>query len=457
MRGGRLVTLRHPKRGDVWTNAERLVSVGLVLALAGCSGGGGTAALPGNADIVTAPNLARGPIVDDWTTFAHDQQRTGFQSQSIGITSANVTKLTVRWTVKTGEGNMASPLVAGGIVYAASLSGNVRALDARTGTTRWTAAVGRSIQMTPTLADGLLFVGQHDQGGAFMALDAATGAVRWSVPFAGGVRAEPVVDSGVVYEGESGGDPSECNHGGIHAFSEQTGALLWTLYVDPIANDGGSVWAPLSFDAGTLYAGTGNSCSMGVADANSMIAVSPAGKVLWAHQAANPLADDDFGGGVLLGSRSAIALNKNGTIFSASRSDGSINWQTKVGVLDGYGGPATPSSDGNTIVVGAGYRTDPTMTTGNPGGILTGLDTNGNVLWTTYSQTPIFGSVSLANGLGFTGIDSSLVALDIRTGHPAWSAPLGATMYASPAVVPSGIYVIDDVGDITALALPATP
>lgn len=440
---------------QVWQR-KHLISAGFVLALGACSGGG-KAASNGASELFAVPQVAAGPAVDDWTTFAHDQRRTGFQPQPIGITASNVSKLAVRWTVKTGEANVASPLVAGGVVYVTSVSGNVRALDARSGSTRWTASVGGTVVMTPTLADGLLFVGQHEQGGAFIALDAATGAVRWSVPFAGGVRAEPVVDSGIVYEGESGGDPLECNHGGVHAFSEETGAMLWTLYVDPIANDGGSVWAPLSFDAGTLYFGTGNSCSMGVADANSLIAASPAGRLLWAHQAANPVQDDDFGGGVLLGSTSAIALNKNGMLLSVRRADGSMKWQTKVGVLDGYGGPATPSSDGNTIVVGGGYRTDPTMTTGQPGGILTGLDSNGNVLWTNYSQVPIFGSVSLTNGLGFTGIDTSFVALDIRTGHPVWSSPLGATMYASPAVVPSGVYIADDIGDVTAFALSATP
>jgi outer membrane protein assembly factor BamB len=118
---------------------------GAIPLLAACAGASHTP-LP-----VAAPSAAPTAFptepgaVDDWTMFAHDNARTGFEAQNTG--------------------------------------------------------------MTPTLDAGVLFVGTHVAPGTFDALDAATGAVRWSATLPGAIHGEPLVLNGVVYVGDASGDP----------------------------------------------------------------------------------------------------------------------------------------------------------------------------------------------------------------------------------------------------------
>src|ERR1700722_19329020 len=170
--------------------------------------------LPPQAPVTAVP----GPPRDDWTTFAHDQFRSGFQPQPVPFGKANVARLHLRWKFQTGDGLQASPLVANGRVYVANSRGVVRALDARTGAQLWQVATGATIAMTPALADGMLFVGDHRQPGALMALDATNGTRRWQTVFPGGVRSEPAIANGIVYIGEPGGD--QCFPGGGPAWRE---------------------------------------------------------------------------------------------------------------------------------------------------------------------------------------------------------------------------------------------
>jgi outer membrane protein assembly factor BamB len=364
--------------------------------------------------------------------------------------------LTLRWSYSMGVPVKASPLVAGGVVYVAARNGTVRALDARTGSPLWQASVGGPVNMTPTLADGLLFVGVSALPGAFLALDSTSGAVRWSTSFPGGARAEPAVGNGAVYEGETSGDPPVCTHAGLHALNEMTGAPLWTWYVQATDHDGGSVWSPISFDGSGIVFGTGNSCSAGVATSNAVVRLRLDGTAAWYVPESNSLADDDVGGGTPLVHGNALVTSKNGWLCSLNASNGASYWSEQIGNVDGYGGIGTPSTDGATIVASAGYRSDPTKTSGAPGGELLGFERAGTKLWSIVTQNPVFGSAAITNGVAFTPLDDALTALDLRSGAKLWSYALSSTAYGSPAVVPSGVYAVDDAGAVYAFALPAS-
>ena len=67
---------------------------------------------------------------------------------------------------------------------------------------------------------------------------------------------------------------------------------------------------------------------------------------------------------------------------------------------------------------------------------------------------PLWGYVALADGIGFTTLGAHLAALDPETGRVLWSAPLATNCYASPAVVPSGIYAVDYAGNAYAFREP---
>jgi hypothetical protein len=272
----------------------------------------------------------------------------------------------------------------------------------------------------------------------------------------GGVRSEPLVAAGAVYVGETSGDPPYCTHAGVHAFNEMSGAPLWTWYVEAAQNDGGSVWSPISSDGTGLVFGTGNSCSQGVATSNAVVRLTTGGTIAWYQPEADSYSDDDVGGGTALINGNALVTSKNGSLYSFDAASGALYWSAPLGPLDGYGGIGTPSSDGQTIVASGGYMSDPTKTSGAPGGRLYGLSRRGQVLWSVSTQSPVYGSAAIASGVAVTPLDNNLAVLALSSGKTLWSYALSSPAYASPAVVPSGVYEADNVGDVYAFALPGS-
>ena len=52
---------------------------------------------------------------------------------------------------------MTSPTIADGVVYIASLSGHIHAIDQQTGTEKWKFKSSMPVASSPTVADGLLY------------------------------------------------------------------------------------------------------------------------------------------------------------------------------------------------------------------------------------------------------------------------------------------------------------
>lgn len=266
------------------------------------------------------PSAAPPALADDWTTYAHDDQRTGLELHS-GIDAANISQLTLAWrqsgvqidppclaaaqTAKVFV-DEASPIVAGGFVYTADVCGVVTALRRDTGDIAWQVhlplakdfgvvtpmAAIAGVYGTPTLdsATNTLLVPvegiqsacavngppptcvDYAHGGYIAALDATTGATKWMEPSQlngapglayGNMRGEPIVVNGDVVEGVAGGDPNSGDiNGGFIALDEATGAIVAQYQLAPTGGgaygDGGSSWSPISYDGSALYAGTGN-------------------------------------------------------------------------------------------------------------------------------------------------------------------------------------------------------
>lgn len=141
------------------------------------------------------------------------------------------TSTTPRWKADVGAARQATenvtntyyvnstPIVADGVVYAASNDGSVYAFDAATGARRWTFATKGSIDiLPPALAEGVLYVSsRHD---ALYALDAQTGKPVWSHAMGSGLISPPMVAQGEVYVGS--------HDQAVHALDARTGAPRYT-------------------------------------------------------------------------------------------------------------------------------------------------------------------------------------------------------------------------------------
>ena len=386
------------------------------------------------------------PPVDDWTTYAHDEFRTAYEPQDVGIERDTLVKLKEAWHVRLPGPVKASPLVAGGSAYFATRTGTVVALVAKTGTHRWSATIarGEDIGMTPTLADGKIFVGT--QGGTFAALDASSGKMLWKIVLPGVMRGEPVVEHGEVIEGQAGGDQPECVRGGVNAFDERTGATKWTWNVSERTDDGGGVWSPITYDGRRLIFGTGNTCHHVALAADALISLTPGGVPQWTYTSTDSRNDEDLGGATQLYGNVAIITSKDGTILAVDARTGRRLARRRLPLtVVGFGGIGAPSTDGTTLVVTGGSSDSPEVP--HVTGTLVGLDRKLDVKWKLRTPFPMWGYVAIADGLGFTTFAKHLVALDPGTGKVLWSAPLSTNSYASPTVVPSGLYAVDLAGD----------
>jgi outer membrane protein assembly factor BamB len=177
-----------------------------------------------------------------------------------------------------------SPLVHSGKVFFGDESGDVIALDEKTGKTRWVAHTGGAVKGALAFDRGTLF-GDNYAGEVF-AVDAGNGHVKWKTQTqgggflrGGGVYSTPAVAWGRVYLGGLDGR--------MYSYVEKTGELAWSqstgaeIYPSPAV-------AKTPHSPPTVYAGS--------EDKHFYAFNARTGAIRWEHPV----------GGVVLGSSSVV-------------------------------------------------------------------------------------------------------------------------------------------------------
>jgi outer membrane protein assembly factor BamB len=180
--------------------------------------------------------LAMCPAVLAQSTFHANNARTGVYD------SAGPKQFTaVKWTFKTAGPIVTSPAIADGVVYIASMSGHMYAIDQETGKEKWNFKSRMPIVSSPAIAgDALYFV---SSAGSLASLDLKTGQPRWvfpteferkfeaknlhgypsaaqTIPDAWDIwLSSPAVANGKVYFGSGDGN--------VYAVDAQSGLLQW--------------------------------------------------------------------------------------------------------------------------------------------------------------------------------------------------------------------------------------
>ena len=477
--------------------AALVVAAGLI---AGCSSssGGGSSALTcpskrGAAVTGIAP-AATGRPAAGWTQPDADLASTRYVASA--ITSSNVSQLGVAWTVPltmstahTDGAYATTPVIVNGLVYVQDLDSNVYAISLATGKVSWT----HDYNSPNGGPDGVNVVGgvvYAATAKAAVALDAATGAQLWSRALIGndheGIAMAPGYNNGIVYVSTVPANVTTVYGAGgegiLWALNAKTGAPEWSwnqvqnLWGNPGVNSGGGLWYTPSFDTqGNIYLGIANpapvfgtkSYPLGSSRpgpdlyTDSVVKLSPAGKLLWYYQLTpHDLYDWDLQNPPVLttadGRPVVIDGGKAGILIELDAQTGKLLWQLPVGGHDGHENDglltehATPTSRG---LLPAEYCLEPSLY----GGILTELASNGSTTFAAVNDFALPASPS-----GFTGSPTShiqalenavgeMVAVNQDTGAVAWDTPLPSSPYGAATVTNDVVFTTTFKGDLYAL------
>lgn len=247
-----------------------------------------------NATVAAAADL---PADQGWLTAGGGPQRNSVTPDSLKPS------LYQRWRLPLGDDALATPVVAGGKVYAVTYSGTVYAADAADGTALWNyrpGVAGLSSVYGLTYSDGMLYMaGFSDQGGVLIALNVAgsSPAVAWQTPLPDWARAAPLVVDGVVVIG--------ANNGTLVAVDARTGAEKWRQTLQ------GDFWRANQAVAG-----------------GTVVALSYSGRVYAYDMSSGALRWSDSLGGTFDPGVSPVIVG--GTVYVASSKD----WAGKVAAYD---------------------------------------------------------------------------------------------------------------------------
>lgn len=134
-----------------------------------------------------------------------------YAATDTGVLAAiNAKTGTVTWSKKEGLGSLSTPAVDPGahLIVAGGAHGSVAAFSTADGTRTWNRPTGAAVTAGAAILSGRVFIGSTS--GTFYALNEATGAVDWSASTGAPVTAAPdaVASGAYVVEGNQAGDVS---------------------------------------------------------------------------------------------------------------------------------------------------------------------------------------------------------------------------------------------------------
>jgi alcohol dehydrogenase (cytochrome c) len=501
--------------GARWRSAVAGVSVVVVAGLAagGCGSSGsttaplicppsapaaGTAAGPAASGAASRAGGSANPAVAAaWALPGGNLQNT--RDVASAITSSNVSKLGVAWTVPlripithTDGAYATTPVVVNGVVYVQDLELNVMAISLATGKVLW-----RHVYNSPNggpdgvnVANGVVYAATNH---AAFALSAATGARLWSRTLVAnnheGIDMAPGYNHGTVHVSTVPVNPTVGVYLGggkgiLFALNAQTGVPEWSwdevgdLWGNPKINSGGGQWYPPSFDAqGNIYIGVANPAPLIGTKAypwgtsrpgpdlytDSVVKLSPQGKLLWYYQLTpHDLYDWDMQNSPVLstahGHPVVIDGGKAGILIELNAQTGKLLWKLPVGLHNGHDHDrlltenAKPTSH---VKLPRQFCLEP----GADGGIETQLASNGSTTFAAVNDLPapicqIGTGCSISRSAAIEAVfkaTGEMVAVNQDTGQVEWDTKLPSSPYGAATVTNNVVFTTTFQGDLYAL------
>lgn len=398
-----------------------------------------------------------------WSHMGYDQRNQYFNPEETTLSLENAASLVEKWRFETKGMPTGTPIVAESKVFVLA-SGGMVAIHLASGKLAWEL---ESVHGTASLAYDSGFIYAHAGDAKLYKLDAATGAIVWGPVVTNSVKgcsgiSSPVVAGDKVLVGRECGaieitfDPGGVS-GGVAAFFTRDGSAAWEYRTTTGDEDGAAVWSTVSvdFDAGVVYATSGNNYTMAGPGSDAFHAIDLAtGERLWTAQmrtndvwsfAALGGEDADIGANPILidiGKKRLIAAGDKGSKFSVlDRRTGAVQWSREMLSAtrdNAHGGKLMNGAfDGNRLYA---IFNDPF----NNKSVLRAFDVlTGKDAWPAKEYpTLVWGAPSLANGLLVAPINSEIHILNAETGASLKVFETGGTIAGGAPAIAGGRIVV---------------
>jgi len=380
---------------------------------------------------VENPSCGTGPAYgDEWLTFKHDSQRTGYSSYNFSASAAGRFTGQLVWQYKDGFSEMAATqtelFVASYWLYAVNIS---------SGAGLWTETTGAG-PAPPIASDGTTVYLGANTGGLY-AFNSSTGASKpigdvmtlGTVAICGDVA---YVDSG---PGQFQTKPSDS----LQALNLTSGQTIWSVnlsngyFIGYPTTDGHTLY--MLMDNGTVFAYSANSGSLVWRQTIPLVPVTTVTTVTGSNGGetviANPGAGDDFVGTPPLAGDELYVTTTFGMMYALNATTGDISWSSNLGttVVDGRGSSA------------AAYGM---VFEGTAAGLLAVNATDGSVVWKAPLNSTDTGTPTVVDGSVFIAdFSGTLYQFNASTGALLWSFSGLGQGYVSEPIVAGGLVAVD--------------
>ncbi|HYU31385.1 MAG TPA: PQQ-binding-like beta-propeller repeat protein [Thermoanaerobaculia bacterium] len=300
----------------------------------------------------------------------------------------------IRWVVRTQGPIRSTPAVAGGRIYFGSSDGNVYAVDLQ-GHPLWVANTGAAVTSSPAVADGRVFL--QNRKGLVLALSAADGKVLW--------RAQTGADVPLDWGHESG-----------------------DMFISsPVVADGTVL----------VGSGDGHLYALEAGSGHGKWRVETGGRIR-----SSPAVAD---GVVYVGSL-------DGSVYAADLATGAVKWR-----FDTQGRSLNSASFGydRKSIQSSPAVADGKVYIGARDGSLYAIDAaTGKQKWRVdHGGSWVITAPAVWDGKVFVGSSDLrfLQAVDARISQEIWRVPMPASVWSSPSIAGSTLYVGDTGGGVHAL------
>ncbi len=316
------------------------------------------------------------------------------------------------WNIRSNAGRefFSSPALLDGVLYFGCNDGNLRAVDALTGSVKWTFATLCGISGEPSVDSTTVYFGGQD--GVIYALDRFSGSKRWSAGLGYHVFCNTaVLADTLIVTGNSMGK--------VCALDVRSGEPVWD---DEI---GGIVLGPAVVDSMAIFSTEGGDIAV----------FDSAGNLLWSKdyssQASPPSADPT----------GVYVCFSNGAVRKFSLDDGHLIWETDIVSSTSRCVLARPVIVGNAVLAGT-----------NDGQLVSLAASDGTVLWRQNFDNWLQLPPAVGQELVYIACDDQrLHIVDLETGEKVDSLEMDGYSGTAPLLCSGILYFGNTSGDFIAL------